>query len=231
MQKEENLQVIFISEGADLDALSTAFGITLIDPEAKILLPGAVSSSFRLAMKRFENKLKDRTIHINDLKTIKTLYLADTNNYRSALKKLSDFVDKNTKIIIYDHHPVRSRLPENVEKHIKKTGSASTIVIYQLKKNKIQISADDATILILGIYEDTGSFTYNTTTEKDLRAAAYLLGKGADLETVKNIIEERIDQQQISIIHQLVENLQYFFLKDKKIIFSFAYSDRYILDI
>jgi len=225
------LQVIFISEGADLDALSTAFGITLIDPEAKILLPGAVSSSVKLALKRFENYMKDKIIHMNDLKMINTLYLADTNNYRTALKKLSDFVNQNTKLIIYDHHPVRSQLPQNVEKHIKKTGSASTIVVYQIKKQKIQISPDEATILILGIYEDTGSFTYNTTTEKDLRAAAYLLSKGADLETVKNIIEERIDQQQILIIHQLVENLQYFFLKERKIIFSFAYSDRYIPDI
>ncbi|WP_293445834.1 CBS domain-containing protein [Persephonella sp.] len=225
------MQVIFISEGADLDALSTAFGITLIDPKAKILLPGAVSSSFRLAMKRFESKLKGKLIKINELKKINVLYLADTNNYKNASKKLSDFIDENTKIIIYDHHPIRSKLPKKVEKHIKKTGSASTIVVYQLKKNKIHISPEDATILILGIYEDTGSFTYNTTTEKDLRAAAYLLSKGADLETVKNIIEERIDQQQITIIHQLVENLQYFFLKDKKIIFSFAYSDRYIPDI
>ncbi|WP_457635295.1 CBS domain-containing protein [Persephonella sp.] len=225
------MQVIFISEGADLDALSTAFGITLINPEAKILLPDAVSSSFRLAVKRFENKLKGKMIKINDLKKINVLYLADTNNYKASLKKLSDFIDENTKVIIYDHHPVRSKLPKNVEKHIKKTGSASTIVVYQLKRNKIQLSSDDATILILGIYEDTGNFTYNTTTEKDLRAAAYLIEKGADLETVKNIIEERIDQQQISIIHQLVENLQYFFLKNKKIIFSFAYSDRYIPDI
>ncbi|WP_456466112.1 CBS domain-containing protein [Persephonella sp.] len=225
------MQVIFISEGADLDALSTAFGITLINPEAKILLPDAVSSSFRLAVKRFENKLKGKMIKINDLKKINVLYLADTNNYKAALKKLSDFIDENTKVIIYDHHPVRSKPPKNIEKHIKKTGSASTIVVYQLKRNKIQLSSDDATILILGIYEDTGNFTYNTTTEKDLRAAAYLIEKGADLETVKNIIEERIDQQQISIIHQLVENLQYFFLKNKKIIFSFAYSDRYIPDI
>jgi len=225
------LQVIFISEGADLDALSTAFGITLINPEAKILLPDAVSSSFRLAVKRFENKLKDKMIKINNLKKINVLYLADTNNYKASLKKLSDFIDENTKVIIYDHHPIRSKLPKNIEKHIKKTGSASTIVVYQLKRNKIQLSSDDATILILGIYEDTGNFTYNTTTEKDLRAAAYLIEKGADLETVKNIIEERIDQQQISIIHQLVENLQYFFLKNKKIIFSFAYSDRYIPDI
>ena len=225
------MQVIFISEGADLDALSTAFGITLINPEAKILLPDAVSSSFRLAVKRFENKLKDKMIKINNLKKINVLYLADTNNYKAALKKLSDFIDENTKVIIYDHHPIRSKLPKNIEKHIKKTGSASTIVVYQLKRNKIQLSSDDATILILGIYEDTGNFTYNTTTEKDLRAAAYLIEKGADLETVKNIIEERIDQQQISIIHQLVENLQYFFLKNKKIIFSFAYSDRYIPDI
>lgn len=231
MQKEGNLQVVFLSDGADLDALSTGYGITLLYPEAKILIPSAVSTTVKLAYKRFENLLKNRTVSYKDLKEIDTLFLSDTNNYKNAVKKLKEFITDKTKIIIYDHHPVREKLPKNIIRKIKNTGAAATIVVNEIKKKKVELSPDDSTVLALGIYEDTGSFTYNSTTEKDLQAAAYLLKKGADLDTIKNIIEERIDQEQIYIIHQLVENIQYFILKDKKIIFTFAYYDRYIPDI
>ncbi len=231
MQKGKNLQVVFLTEGADLDALSTAYGITKLYPESRILLPGAASSSFRVAVKRFEKILKNKTIKKENLKTVSTLFLADTNNYQLALKKLSSYTDKNTQIVIYDHHPIRKKLPENVVKKIKKTGAATTIVVEEIKREKIPLSPEEATLLALGIYEDTGSFTYTTTTEKDMKTAAFLLKKGADLETVKSIIEERIDYEQISVIHQLIENIQYFLLKTQKIIFTFAYSDRYIPDI
>jgi len=49
---------------------------------------GAVSSSVKLALKRFENYMKDKIIHMNDLKMINTLYLADTNNYRTITERL-----------------------------------------------------------------------------------------------------------------------------------------------
>ncbi|WP_457638741.1 CBS domain-containing protein [Persephonella sp.] len=225
------MQVVFLPDGADLDALSTAYGITVLYPEAKILLPGASSSSFRLALKQFEDVIKPKMVNKKQLKVVSVLFLPDSNNIGQPLKKLSPHITEKTKIVIYDHHPVREKLPENVEKHIQKTGSATTIVVNLIRKKKIEISQEEATLLALGIYEDTGNFTYSTTTPKDLRAAAFLLSKGADLETVRNILEERIDTYQINVLHQLVENIQYFFLKNRKIIFTTAYTDRYIPDI
>ncbi|NPA58670.1 MAG: CBS domain-containing protein [Aquificae bacterium] len=225
------MQVVFLPEGADLDALSTAYGITLLYPDAKILLPSASSHSFRLALKQFENILKEKLVKKKELKRIDTLFLPDSNNIRLPLKRLSPFVDGSTKVVVFDHHPLREKLPPQVEKHIQSTGAATTIVVNKIKRRKIPISPQEATLLALGIYEDTGSFTYGTTTPKDLRAGAYLLSKGADLELVRKIIEERIDQEQINIIHQLVENIQYFFVGEKKVIFSFAYADHYIPDV
>ncbi|WP_456383899.1 CBS domain-containing protein [Persephonella sp.] len=225
------MQVVFLPDGADLDALSTAYGITLLYPQAKILLPGAASSSFRLALKHFENLLKDKTIKPDSLKEVDTVFLPDSNNIKLAEKKLSPYLKKNARFVIIDHHPLRGRLSGNIEKHIQNTGAATTIIVNRIKRSGINITPEEATLLALGIYEDTGSFTYNTTTPKDLRAAAYLISKGADLELIRGIIEERIDQEQIEIIHQLVENIQYFFIKNSRIIFTFAYSDHYIPDI
>jgi tRNA nucleotidyltransferase (CCA-adding enzyme) len=52
---------------------------------------------------------------------------------------------------------------------LEQLGATVTILVGILKKKGIEISADEATIMCLGIYEDTGSFTFPSTTEKDFR--------------------------------------------------------------
>ncbi|MDQ7056188.1 MAG: hypothetical protein Q9M89_06890 [Persephonella sp.] len=86
------------------------------------MLPGAVSSSVKLALKRFENILKPKIVRIEDLSHLDTVFLADTNNYQLVNTKLGKLINENTQIVIYDHHPVRKKIPKYVIKKIKKTG-------------------------------------------------------------------------------------------------------------
>ncbi|WP_457623243.1 CBS domain-containing protein [Persephonella sp.] len=233
MKKEIDLQVIYIEEGADLDAFSSAFGLTLINPDAKIIKPHALSPTVRLTINRFSEILKDKLLTKKDLKDqkIKKLYVVDTSNLKKILKLLDKNLDYGTEIVVYDHHPPKKLSGFNIKYNILKTGSATTIIVKELQKLKIEVKPEEATLLILGIYEDTGSFTYNITTPEDLKAAAFLLEKGAKLETIKTILERRIDEKQINIVQQLIENIQYFPVKNKKIIISVAYSKEYIPDI
>jgi hypothetical protein len=46
----------------------------------------------------------------------------------------------------------------------------------------------EATLLLLGIYEDTGSLTYSRTTSRDLRAAGFLLEQGANLGILNDFL-------------------------------------------
>ncbi|HCB69644.1 MAG TPA: CBS domain-containing protein [Persephonella sp.] len=231
MKKETILQVVYIEEGADLDAFSSAYGITLLYPEAKILLPHALSPSVRLTINRFKDLLDKKTIRKKDLSKIDRLFLVDTSNIKKARQYLKNYLTEKTAIDIYDHHPTKLRKSENLNLYIKKTGSATTIIVEKIREKGVELKPEDSTLLLLGIYEDTGSFTYNITTSDDLKAAAFLLERGADLETVRTILERRIDEKQINIVQQLIENIQYFPVKDKKIIISVAYSKEYIPDI
>ncbi|WP_457641640.1 CBS domain-containing protein [Persephonella sp.] len=225
------MQVVYIEEGADLDAFSAAYGITLLYPEAKILLPHALSPTVRLTISRFENLLKSKLLRKKELKIIDRLFLVDTSNLKKAKKTIEKFITENTEIDIYDHHPAKIKKEHNLALHIEKTGSATTIVVKEIINKGVNISPEDATLLLLGIYEDTGSFTYNLTTAEDLRTAAFLIEKGGDLETVRTILERRFDEKQINIVQQLIENIQYFPIKDKQIIISTAYSKEYVPDI
>ena len=66
------------------------------------------------------------------------------------------------------------------------------------------ITPDEATILMMGIYEDTGSLTFSSTTEEDYYAAAFLLKEGANLNIVSDIITKELNAEQISLLYELV---------------------------
>ena len=48
----------------------------------------------------------------------------------------------------------------------------------------------EATLLALGIYEDTGSLTYSTTTVRDLRCVTWLVEHGANLAVVSDFLHQ-----------------------------------------
>ena len=60
-------------------------------------------------------------------------------------------------------------------------GSTATILTEIFRRREIPVSADEATLLLLGFYEDTGSLTYANTGPREFRAAAWLVERGGDL--------------------------------------------------
>jgi tRNA nucleotidyltransferase (CCA-adding enzyme) len=93
---------------------------------------------------------------------------------------------------------------------IEDFGSTTTLLVNILREKRINISPKEATILALGIYEDTGSLTHLTTTPEDLIAAAWLLEKGAKLDEVAQFITHELTSEQISILHELMRNAKQF---------------------
>ncbi len=56
----------------------------------------------------------------------------------------------------------------------------------------------------LGVFEDTGSFTFNNTTPEDFEAAAFLLRSGADLNVVSDMVTQELTAEQISLLNELI---------------------------
>jgi tRNA nucleotidyltransferase (CCA-adding enzyme) len=74
----------------------------------------------------------------------------------------------------------------------------------------VDITPDEATIMCLGIYEDTGSFTFASTSEKDFLAAAFLLSKGANLNTVSNLIAREISPEQVGLLNDMIQSATHY---------------------
>ena len=146
-------------------------------------------------------------INTIDFSHVKRLVIVDTRQ-RQRLKALAKLIDKKgIEIHIYDHHPPLSNdIKGNVE-ITELTGATITILSQIIQKKKIAITPDEATIMALGIYEDTGSFTYASTTEHDFQMAAFLLSCGASLNTISNLVVKEISPDQVTWINDLLNEM------------------------
>ncbi len=89
---------------------------------------------------------------------------------------------------------------------IEDTGSTVAIFIRLFQEKHITLSSDEATLLALGIYEDTGSFRHSTTTPNDLEAASWLLSKGAKLNIVSQFVNRELSTRQVGLLNSLLKN-------------------------
>ena len=78
-------------------------------------------------------------------------------------------------------------------------------MVSRLRELSLSVTPDEATIIGLGIFEDTGGFTFNSTTEHDFEAAAWLKTQGMELETIREIMNRELSAEQVAILSQLIE--------------------------
>lgn len=193
---------------ADFDAVASMLAAQKLYPEAVVLFPGSQEKNLRdffiSSMSYLFNMADADTI---DFSRIKRLVLVDTRQ-RQRLKTVESLLDRQgVEIHIYDHHPALADDITGEVEHIRFTGATVTILGKIIQDQKIPITPEEATIMALGIYEDTGSFTFASTTEEDFHMAAFLLSSGADLNVISNLITREISPDQITWINELLNEM------------------------
>ena len=85
--------------------------------------------------------------------------------------------------------------------------------------------------MMLGIYEDTGSLTFPSTTVDDYLAAAWLLERGANLNTVADFVTQELTAEQISLLNDLLKSLKTITLNGVDVSVAHTSLDYYVGDI
>ncbi len=114
-----------------------------------------------------------------------------------------------TRVLIIDHHQPRENLPAHWIAQRGDTGATTTLLVEALRERDGALSTVQATLLLLGIYEDTGSLTYTRTSSRDLRAAAFLLDLGANLGIVSDFLNHPLSPTQQTIYDLLRSHAEY----------------------
>jgi tRNA nucleotidyltransferase (CCA-adding enzyme) len=225
------MEVITTHINADFDALASMLAAKKLYPKAVLAFSGSQEKGLRdFFIQSTMYLLEIERLKNIDLESVHRLILVDTRQ-ASRIGKFADIIHKpNLDIHIYDHH---SPSPDDISgslEVIKEVGSATTILTQILRDRNIEITPDEATVMAMGIYEDTGSLTFVSTTVDDYMAAGYLLSKGANLNTVSDIITKEFTVEDISLLNDLIESGITHNINGVDIVIAKTSTDKYIGD-
>jgi len=225
------MDVITTHINADFDAVASMVAAKKFYPDAVLVFPGSQEKSVRDFLATAPVTFDFHKIRDIDLEGISRLILVDVKN-RERIGHFSKIIDRKGLVIhIYDHHPLTSEDIKGQKVIIEPVSATTTLFTEMLQQNKIDISPVEATVLALGIYEETGSLIFSSTTVRDITAVAYLLKKGANLNIVANFISRELGAEEIELLNELVHSARDYIIHGIRVKIARASRDRYIGDV
>jgi tRNA nucleotidyltransferase (CCA-adding enzyme) len=226
------MEVITTHINADFDSLASMLAAKKLYPNAVLVFPGSQERSLRdffihSTLYAFEI---ERVKNI-DLQEVNRLILVDTRQI-SRIGKFSEVLSKpGLDIHIYDHHPPSSEDLHGSLEVISEVGATVTLLLNILLEKEIEITPDEATVMMLGIYEDTGNLIFPSTKEDDFKAAGYLVRKGANLSVLSNVIIKELTAEQVFLLNDLIQSATRYTFHGIDVVIAQASVDRYVGDI
>ena len=197
------MKIILTHENTDFDAIAAMLGAWKLNPDASPVVPRRPNRNVRDFLTIYWEELP--YVRLEDLprRAVERAIIVDTQTY-SPVKGMNN----RTEIQIIDHHPPEIDPAPEVQLYLDEVGATVTILVEQISAGSVSLSPVEATLLLLGIYEDTGKLSFGTTTPRDLRAAAWLLDQGANLSVVNDFLQYPLSDDQRSLYHQLVQSAE-----------------------
>jgi len=197
------MHLVCTHEQADFDAVASLLGVRLLDPEAMPVLPRRVNRNVRAFVTLYGDHLPFVEFDELPRSRVERLTVVDTQSSPSIKGVRAD-----TKVHLIDHHPPSDDTDPTWTAHIEEVGATATLLVEEIQEVGRDLSPVQATLLLLGIYEDTGSLSYASTTPRDVRASAWLLERGADLNLVSEFLNHPLSNGQRDLYDRLLENIE-----------------------
>ncbi|MBI4785645.1 MAG: CBS domain-containing protein [Chloroflexi bacterium] len=197
------MDAILTHENADFDALAALLGAKKCYPEAIAVLPRRLNRNVRDFCTLYGDALALTRQEDLPRRHLKQVVLVDTQNPPSARG-----IKQDAQIHIVDHHPLTRELKKGWTFCGGEVGATTTLFVEEIREKELPLAPIEATLLLLGIYEDTGSLLYVTTTARDVNAAAFLLESGASLAVVNDFLHHPLTAEQRALYQKLLERVQ-----------------------
>ncbi|RQD76575.1 MAG: CBS domain-containing protein [Candidatus Syntrophonatronum acetioxidans] len=202
------MRVITTHINTDFDGLASLVAASKIYPDSIMLLPGRVNENVKEFVSLYKNVFPFKKLSQVDLDKVEELVIVDTQQ-ASRLGLLTHHLDNIPRIIIYDHHGDGFEdAIENAERFVEKTGATVTILLEIIIRGNIKITPEEATLFALGLYEDTGCFTFSTTTQREIGVLKYLAEQGMDFNVIRNFIGRPLTEKQKYLLEFLMDNTE-----------------------
>ncbi len=235
--------IITCHRNADFDAICSLFAVSYLFPNAQIIYPGSQEK----VVQEFVNEIIIPLFSFvspkeADFDDIERLVIVDTSHtsrltHLSPLFQqvgLSDDIDElqkanNLEVIVFDHHPQTNILKDFGI--ISIAGSTCTLICEELQRLQFDLPCELIHLLGLGLYADTGAFTFNSVSDRDAKALTFLLQKGFTPDFVTPYVGRQINKEQLFILNDLVESAKFYDIAGVKFALANANVENFLYDI
>ncbi len=220
------MHILLCHENADFDAVAALLAAFKLNPGAIPVLPERHNANVTRFLALYRGGLPFVARADLRLKHVEQITLVDTQRV-PPIKG----VPANSPVHIIDHHPLGRALEPHETFTGEIVGAVTTLLVEQIEQQALPLTSLEATLLALGIYEDTGSLTYGSTTARDLRAAAWLVDQGAALDDVRRFLEPPLSDEQQALLERLIPAVEARSVQGYTVIVATAKLDSYLNEI
>jgi tRNA nucleotidyltransferase (CCA-adding enzyme) len=222
------MRIVVGHANPDFDAYASMVAATKLYPGSKAVFLGTQNTNVRAFHNLHEEFLEFVELKGLDLDAIDSVVMVDTRD-PDRIGEIAEVVRRpGVEVIVYDHHREQEGDIEGAEERIMDVGSTTAILVHELKQRQIDLAPLEASVMLLGIHEDTGSLTYPGVTAYDADAAAYLMASGADLEVLNRFLQRTLDADQQKLLGQLQDSLETWVVNGQQIAVGTASADEYV---
>jgi tRNA nucleotidyltransferase (CCA-adding enzyme) len=199
------MQIITTHRGTDFDAFASVVAGTLLYPGAIPILPKAINPNVKAFLSIHKDLFEMHSLADIDVKNVKRMIVVDTCKW-SRLERLDDLKNNHDlEIIIWDHHENPCDFsPTWICQESK--GANITLMAREIQRRNISLTPMQATLFLIGLYEDTGNLSFPSSTAEDAYTAGYLLEKKADLNILSTFLQPAYGEKQKNILFEMLKN-------------------------
>lgn len=200
----------------DFDGLASIIAATVIYPGTVAVCPKNVNPNIHRFLSLHKTAFDLILSGEVDLDAVTRIIVADTNQWR-RLDRFDQLKDRDgVELLLWDHHMGIGDLNPHWQ-CVEKVGATITLLLREIQRQALPITHLQATLFLLGLYEDTGQLTFSSTTPEDARAAAFLLEQGADLNIAVDFLNMAYGEVQKKVLFRLMRDAEQHEIKGKRV--------------
>ncbi len=201
------MKIITTHKGSDFDALASLVAARLLYPDAKPVLPGSINANLKTFLSIHKDLFDFYSPAEINYEEVDTLIVVDTHTWDRLDRRLFALREKqDLRIIVWDHHTNGDM--ETDDKNVREIGATVTMLVQEIEKQRKLITPIQATLFLMGVYEDTGNLSFPSTLAEDAYAAGFLLDKKADLNILSTFLKSAYSKRQKDVLFEMVQRAE-----------------------
>ena len=222
------MRIVVGHANPDFDAYASTVAATKLFPGSHAVFLGSQNSNVRAFHNLHEEFFEFVELRGLDIEAVDSVVMVDTRD-PDRVGEFRDVVTRpGVEVVVYDHHPPQEGDITGAEDRGMQVGATTSILVHEIRERDIALSVLEASLMLLGVHEDTGSLTYPGATAFDAEAAAWLMSVGADIEVLNQFLSRALTPAQQQLLAQLQESLEVWEINGQQIAVGTAAADEYV---